>query len=413
MPGPLSVIRALEFSHMVMGSACGMVLADLGADVIKIEPSSLGDNTRRLTGSAKGFFPTINRNKRSLCIDIKRPSGLALVRRLATGSDVLLENFRPGAMDKLGLGHPALSAINSRLVYCSCKGFLPGPYEHRAALDEVVQMMGCLAYMTGMPGTPFRAGSSVNDIMGGLFAVVAVMAALRERNVTGKGSLIQSGLFETNMVLVAQPMAQAAIDGKDPPPFGEPGLPKPWPIYDVFDTATAGAQVFVGVVTETQWRAFCDAFELSDLLNDPSLATMVQLAGARSILTPRIAKVFGALSKADLMTRCEALGLPYAPISRPADLFEDPHLLASGGLLPTELTSAENPMGEQLTNYTGLPGLPISFRDGRPGWHRQPPTVGEHGAEILAEAGLADAEIAALVAEGTLTIRPRIAEAAE
>jgi crotonobetainyl-CoA:carnitine CoA-transferase CaiB-like acyl-CoA transferase len=232
-----------------------MVLADLGADVVKIEPAPGGDNTRRLTGPALGFFPTFNRNKRSLCVDLKKPAGLALVRKLATEADVLIENFRPGAMDKLGLGPAALAELNPRLVYAFCKGFLPGPYEHRAALDEVVQMMGGLAYMTGPPGQPLRAGSSVNDIMGGLFAVIGIMAALRERERTGKGGLVQSGLFETNMVLVAQHMARAALEGRDPPPFGDPNMPEPWPLYDIFDTADEGAQVFVGVVTETQSRS--------------------------------------------------------------------------------------------------------------------------------------------------------------
>jgi crotonobetainyl-CoA:carnitine CoA-transferase CaiB-like acyl-CoA transferase len=414
LPGPLAGIRVLEFSHMVMGPACGMVLADLGADVTKVEPATRGDNTRRLTGPAIGFFPTFNRNKRSLCIDLKRPAGVALARRLAAQADVVLENFRPGAMEKLGLGYAALSAANPRLIYCSCKGFLPGPYENRAALDEVVQMMGGLAYMTGMPGKPLRAGSSVNDIMGGLFAVIAVMAALRERETTGKGGLVQSGLFETNMVLVAQHMARAAIEGKDPPPFGDPNMAKPWPLYDVFDTADAGAQVFVGVVTETQWRGFCEAFGLTDLLNDPNLSTMVQLAQGRTSFLPRIAKLFSTLSKAELMAKCEALGLPFAPIARPADLFEDPHLLASDGLLPIELAGAESPPDGKLANdVAGLPGLPISLRNGRPGLRRQPPKVGEHGVEILREAGLPEAEISALVADGTLTIQPKIAEAAE
>jgi crotonobetainyl-CoA:carnitine CoA-transferase CaiB-like acyl-CoA transferase len=414
LPGPLAGIRVLEFSHMVMGPACGMVLADLGADVTKVEPATRGDNTRRLTGPAIGFFPTFNRNKRSLCIDLKRPAGVALARRLAAQADVVLENFRPGAMEKLGLGYEALSAANPRLIYCSCKGFLPGPYENRAALDEVVQMMGGLAYMTGMPGKPLRAGSSVNDIMGGLFAVIAIMAALRERETTGKGGLVQSGLFETNMVLVAQHMARAAIEGKDPPPFGDPNMAKPWPLYDVFDTADAGAQVFVGVVTETQWRGFCGAFGLTDLLNDPNLSTMVQLAQGRTSFLPRIAKLFSTLSKAELMAKCEALGLPFAPIARPADLFEDPHLLASGGLLPIELAGAESPPDGKLANdVAGLPGLPISLRNGRPGLRRQPPKVGEHGVELLSEAGLPEAEISALVSDGTLTIQPRIAAAAE
>ncbi|WP_407527597.1 CaiB/BaiF CoA transferase family protein [Methylobacterium oryzisoli] len=399
---PLSGIRVIEFSHMVMGPSCGMILADLGADVIKIEPAPGGDNTRRLTGPAVGFFPAFNRNKRSLCVDLKSPDGLALVRRLAVDADVVVENFRPGAMDRMGLGREALQADNPGLVYCSLKGFLPGPYEHRAALDEVVQMMGGLAYMTGPPGRPLRAGSSVNDIMGGLFGALAVLAALRERDLTGRGGLVQSGLFETNMVLMAQHMARTAVEGRDPPPFGDPAMRKPWPLYDIFDTRD-GEQVFVGVVTETQWRGFCDAFALDDLAQDPALARMADLAAARPRILARVGAVFATLDKAELMARCEALGLPFSPINRPGDLFDDPHLLASGGLLPTDLTRARpDEAFRPATDNAGLPALPISLFDGRPGLTRQPPRVGEHGRDIARELGLREDEVAALIEAGVL-----------
>ncbi|TPG44886.1 hydroxymethylglutaryl-CoA lyase [Roseomonas nepalensis] len=413
-PRPLEGLRVVEFSHMVMGPSCGMVLADLGADVIKVEPSPGGDNTRRLTGAAIGFFPTFNRNKRSLCVDLKKPEGLALVRRLAAGADVVIENFRPGAMEALGLGHAALSAENPRLVYLSCKGFLPGPYEKRAALDEVVQMMGGLAYMTGPPGRPLRAGTSINDILGGVFGAVAILAALRERAATGRGGLVQSGLFETNMLLVAQHMAGAAITGRDPVPFGDKAMPKPWPLYDVFDSAEEGRQVFVGVVTATQWDAFCRAFGLDDLLADPSLATMADLAAARPRIGARVAAVFRGLPPAELMARCEALGLPFAPIAKPADLFEDPHLLASGGLMPVEMGSAAGaPGGVPSRPVAGIPGLPVLMGGARAALRRQPPRPGEHGIEIAREAGLGEAEIAALLAAGALHAAPAPALAAE
>lgn len=411
-PLPLAGIRVLEFSHMVMGPSCGMILADLGADVIKIEPAPAGDNTRRLSGPAIGFFPTFNRNKRSLCVDLKRPEGLALVKRLAGTADALIENFRPGAMDKLGLGPAAMAEVNPRLVYCSCKGFLPGPYEHRTALDEVVQMMTGLAYMTGPPGRPLRAGSSVNDIMGGMFAAIAVLAALRERERTGRGGLVQSGLFETCMVLVGQHMAGAAIEGRDPPSYGEPVKVRPWPVYDIFDSADPGQQVFVGVVTETQWRQFCEAFDLVHLLEDPGLQTPRQRADERPRILPHVQAAFRKLPKVELMARCEALGLPFAPIAKPADLFDDPHLLASGGLLETDLTGAgAAPGGVPERAAAGLPGLPIALIDGRPGLRRQPPRVGEHGIEIAREAGLSEADIAALVADGTLAVPDRAAAA--
>lgn len=398
-PLPLAGVRVIEFSHMVMGPTCGMVLADLGADVIKIEPAPAGDNTRRLTGTGIGFFPTFNRNKRSLCIDMKKPAGRELVLKLIAQADVVLENFRPGAMDKLGLGHQDLSKLNPRLIYCSCKGFLPGPYEHRSALDEVVQMMGGLAYMTGPPGQPLRAGSSVNDIMGGLFAVIGVLSALRQRDVTGRGSLVQSGLFETNMVLVAQHMARVALEGKEPPPYGDPKMEKPWPLYDVFRTADPDAQVFVGVVTDTQWRSFCAAFGLDDLLHDPSLDSMQKLAAARPRILARVSEIFAKLSKAELMARCEKLGLPFAPIARPGDLFDDPHLKESGGLLPIDVARNRVTNGRLVAE---LPGLPLSFGTRRLSLKRQPPQIGEHNREIASEAGMDTGQLSGLIADGIL-----------
>jgi crotonobetainyl-CoA:carnitine CoA-transferase CaiB-like acyl-CoA transferase len=401
---PLTGVRVIEFSHMVMGPSCGMVLGDLGADVIKVEPTPAGDNSRRLTGSATGFFPTYNRNKRSLCVDLKSPAGLNVARRLISTADVLVENFRPGAMDKLGLGYSDMAELNERLIYCACKGFLPGPYEHRAALDEVVQMMGGLAYMTGPPGQPLRAGASVNDIMGGVFGAVAVLAALRERDQSGRGSLVQSGLFETNMTFVGQHMAYAAITGKDLPSFGDPAMGRPWPIYDVFDSDVPDAPVFVGVVTDTQWKSFCKAFGLQDFLADPLMKTMADLTAQRNRIRPRVAEVFRKLPKQELMSRLEALGLPFAPVGKPSDMFNDHHLLASGGLLSTKLDTPELLGGKVSVNSSaGLPALPISLKSGRPGLRRQPPHVGEHSIEIAREAGMSDDEIAEMIATGSMS----------
>lgn len=388
--GPLDGIRVVEFVHMVMGPTCGLVLADLGADVVKVEPAPDGDNTRRLTGSGVGFFAALNRNKRSLAVNLKDPRSIALVRRLLASADVLIENFRPGAMDKLGLSYAALSADNPRLIYCSCKGFLPGPYDHRTALDEVVQMMGGLAYMTGLPGKPMRAGSSVNDIMGGMFGAIGILAALEERHRTGRGRHVQSGLFENNVLLMAQHMAQTAITGKEPAPMGQ--RHPAWPIYDLFETAD-GSQVFVGVVTDTQWRVFCDSFGLSDLAADPSLATQAQRVAARERTLPRVAEVLRRHSREELMGRCEELGLFFAPIARPAELFDDPHLNGSDGLVPITLPDGRS---------TKLPALPIALDGARMKRRRDLARAGEHDAEIATELGYDAAEIAALRRDGVL-----------
>jgi crotonobetainyl-CoA:carnitine CoA-transferase CaiB-like acyl-CoA transferase len=388
---PLAGVRVVEFVHMVMGPTCGMILGDLGADVIKVEPGPDGDNTRRLVGAGAGFYTYFNRNKRSLLLDLKAPAGKEVARRLIASADVMTENFRPGAMEKLGFGYEAMRALNPRLVYCSLKGFLAGPYEDRTALDEVVQMMGGLAYMTGPSGRPLRAGTSVNDIMGGMFAVIGIQAALRERDRTGEGQWVKSALFENCVFLSGQHMAQYAVTGKAARPM--PERISAWSIYDVFETSD-GDQVFVGVVSDTQWRVFCEAFERPDLLADPALATNNQRVGARPRLIPEVAGVFRNYSKAALMAKCEANGLPYAPITKPEELFEDPHLLGSNGLLELRL-------GDGRTTH--LPALPLELHGERLGVRAQPPRPGEGSRALLSELGYGDAEVKRLEADGVVT----------
>ena len=388
---PLSGIRVIEFSHMVMGPACGLILADLGADVVKIEPAPGGDKTRALTGSGAGFFPTYNRNKRSLAVDIKDKRGYRLVRRLIDGADVLIENFRPGGLNKLGLGYEALKATNPRLIYYSAKGFLPGPYENRTALDEVVQMMAGLAYMTGPPGRPLRAGASVNDIMGGMFGVIGILASLRQRDQTGEGVEVVSSLFENCVFLCGQHMTQYAVTGRPADPM--PARLAAWAVYDVFDCAD-GEQVFVGVVSDTQWKRFCEAFALDDLLSDPALETNPQRCHARDRFLPRIRELFAAMPGDEVMARCEVLGLPHAPIKRPEDLCDDPHLRQSGGLLGVTL-----PDGRK----TEVPALPVSIGGWRPSVRHDLAKVGEHTLEVARESGLSDEELRAMAADGVLS----------
>ncbi len=389
-PTPLAGLKVVEFTHMVMGPTTGMVLADLGAEVVKVEPAPNGDSTRTLTGSGTGFYAASQRNRQSLCVDMKTPEGMALVQKLVAGADILIENFRPGAMAKLGLGWEALHAAHPRLIYCSCKGFLPGPYESRVALDEVVQMMGGLAYMTGLPGRPMRAGSSVIDIMGGMAASIAILAAVTERTTTGQGRYVEAGLFETVAMLMSQHMAQAAITGVEPPPMST-RLPA-WPVYDVFDCADGG-QLFVGVVTDTQWPAFCDAFGLAALKNDPSLANKNQRVQQRDRTIPVISAALGRYTKTELTAKVAALGLPFAPIGRPAELFDDPHLNAGGGLVPLTL-----PDGRQVK----LPALPMAFDGQRPGLRRDLARPGQDNAGIAAALGYSAAEVAALRQMGVL-----------
>lgn len=392
---PLAGVRVIEFTHMVMGPAAGLILADLGADVVRIEPVG-GDSTRRLPGSGAGYFPMYNRNKRSLCVDLKSDAGRDAVLRLLDKADVLIENFRPGTMDRLGLGPDALGKRNPRLVYCSEKGFLPGPYEHRTALDEVAQMMGGLAYMTGPPGQPLRAGTSVIDVQGGMFGAVGIIAALFQRQATGRGQNVVASLFESTVFLVGQHMAQFAVTGKAAAPM--PVRVSAWAIYQVFATGD-GEQVFVGVVSDKQWKDFCAAFELHDLAADPTLERNNDRVKHKDRLLPLIKAVFLKYSKQELMAKLEKTGLPFAPITRPEELFDDPHLAASGGLLPLTVTDGPR-AGEPMR----LPALPLAMDGHRFGVHQDVPRAGEHTRGILKEAGFTDAQINAMVEAGVVGV---------
>jgi crotonobetainyl-CoA:carnitine CoA-transferase CaiB-like acyl-CoA transferase len=380
---PLDGIKIVEFTHMVMGPAVGAILVELGAEVVRIEPLG-GDSTRNLLGSGAGYFPMYNRNKKSICLDLKSADGLAIARRLCDAADVVVENFRAGTMDKLGLGYDELSKANPRLIYCSEKGFLSGPYEKRAALDEVTQMMGGLAYMTGPPGRPLRAGTSVIDVTGGMFGAIAVLAAIEQRHATGRGQKVSSALFETTVYLVGQHMAQMAVTGQPAKPM--PVRISAWAIYDVFETRD-GEQVFVGIVSDSLWQKFCEAFAQHELGADESLKSNSQRVKQREVLLPRVRELFKGFTKDELVPILERTGLPFAPIGKPEEMFDDPHLAASGGLGPTVL-----PDGRE----TRLPILPIEMDGRRPSQGGALARPGQHTDEVLAAIGFAAGEIAAL-----------------
>lgn len=385
---PLAGLRVVEFTHMIMGPSIGAILAGLGAEVIHVEPIG-GDKTRELIGSGAGFFATFNRGKSSICLNLKSPDGLAIAKQLIASADIVAENYRPGAMDKLGLSYEALADSNPRLIYCSAKGFLAGPYEERTALDEVAQMMGGLAYMTGPPGRPLRAGASVIDITGGMFGVIAIQAALEERHRTGRGQKVQSALFETTVYLVAQHMAQMAITGKAAAPM--PARLSVWAIYDVFETKDE--PVFIGIVTDGLWQKFCALFGLDDLWADESLRDNNARVLARDRLIPRVRDMVATFTRAEIIAKLEGSGLPFAPITRPEDLFDDPHLLASGGLESVALPGG----GE-----TQLPLLPIEMSGKRIGNSPQIPSIGEDTKAILIGLGYAEGTISALIEAGAV-----------
>jgi len=392
-PLPLAGIRVLEFCHTIMGPTAGLILADLGADVIKIEPAE-GDSTRRLPGFAAGFFPAFNRNKRSLALDLKSDAGRALLHRLAATADVVLENYAPGTMDRLGCGYDDLTRINPRLIFCALKGFLSGPYEHRPALDEVVQFMSGLAYMTGPPGQPLRAGSSVVDIMGGMFAVIAIQAALRERERTGRGQMVKSALFEATSFMMMQHMAAQALTGRAPPPM--PAREGAWAVYEPFATSD-GEQIFVGITSDRHWRRFCEHFDRADLLANPTYKTNEDRVRERPVLLPIVAEIVAQHKRAELTEIFDRIAIPFSPVAKPGDLFDDPQLNAFGRMLEVDL-----PNGKRAK----IPRMPMEIGEHDLSLRRQPPKIGEHSAEILTELGLASGEIEMLKKDKVIAVTP-------
>jgi crotonobetainyl-CoA:carnitine CoA-transferase CaiB-like acyl-CoA transferase len=369
-PLPLAGIRVLEFGHTILGPCCGMVLADLGADVIKIEPPG-GERTRRLKGFGTGYFAYYNRNKKSVILDYKSTEGARVACELIATADVLIENMAPGALTRAGLGPKDARTINPQLIYCSLKGFLEGPYAGRAALDEVVQMMSGLAYMTGPPGMPLRAGTSISDILGGIFGAMGILVALRERDRGEGGAVVESALFETAAFLMGQFMASSALTGQPVPQM--PARVSAWAVYELFETAQGG-RVFIGITSDNHWESFCQEFGRPDLLADSTLATNEARVEARHRLIPELVALFKALPANEIERRCLGANLPFALIARPEDLFDDPQLNANGSLADTVLPGG-------IT--TKLPKLPIRI-DGHPFELRgDPPKAGEHTREIL------------------------------
>lgn len=375
---PLKGTRVVEMSHMIMGPSCGMFLGMLGAEVIKVEPPE-GDKTRNLTGMGRPFFPLFNRGKKSVQLDLKSEDGRRALDALLATADVFVENFRDASLSKMGADLDELRTRHPRLIIASHKGFLSGPYQDRTALDEVVQMMTGLAYMTGPTGRPLRVGSSANDIMGGLFGAFSVLAALMDRKETNKGRSLRVGLFENCLLLVAQHMVQFELEGTNPPPMPERTFS--WPVYDIFDTAD-GSQMFVGAVTEGQWAALCRLLGLDELLADPGLQARMEQIDARDRTIPIVARAIASRQSGPLAEAFEKLGIPYSPIAKPSDMYSDPHVMRPGGLATSRL-----PDGQSFR----APSLPFDVDGVMLTGGGDVPALGQDTSSVLASLGL-DAE---------------------
>ena len=382
---PLEGTRVLELGHIVAGPTAGVILADLGADVIKIEdPSRGGDQARKSPMGASTFY-FLNRNKRSLAVNLKEPEGKELFIKFASASDVVLDNYAPGVLERLGVGYEPVSKLNPRIIYCSINGFLKGPYAHRPALDEVAQMMGGIAYMTGLPDRPLRIGASVTDISVASYGVIGILSALLQRNQTGRGQRLISGLFETVVFWVGQHLAHFAMSGERPLPMPvrKMGTRFRWGVFDLFRAAD-GKQVFIGITSNRHWETFCAEFEQTELGSHPELHDNEARTRARDWLLPRVQEIAGRYDGKELMNKLEKAEVPYAPVNTPADLYEDPYLMGhENRLLPVDT-------GHKTIR---LPALPFESDEFQFSVRRQPPRLGEHTREILQELGLSSADI--------------------
>lgn len=389
---PLQGVKVLELGHTVMGPTCGLVLADLGAEVFKVEKTGDGDDTRWLKGFGAGFFTLLNRNKRSLSIDLKTERGKEILSRMVKDVDILIENFGPGTIERLGLGYDVCKQINPGIIYCSLKGFMPGPYENRPALDEVVQMMGGLSYMTGPSGRPLRAGASIIDIVGGSYGVIGILAALYQRNLTGHGQLVQAALYESVAFLVGQHIAVAAVTGQAPPPMPERG--RSWSVYDLFTTAD-NEQVFIGVTSDRHWQRMCTTFGFTDWQGNSELATNQSRIEARKWFLPELRSRLLKLTKDELMKLAEKAGIPFAPVNKPVDLVDDEHMNQSGGLV-----EVRTPQG----TLAKLPKIPLRMNGEAFGLRRQAPKIGEGSVEVFRRLGFSEDEILSLVRDGIIRL---------
>jgi crotonobetainyl-CoA:carnitine CoA-transferase CaiB-like acyl-CoA transferase len=389
---PLEGIRVLELGHTVMGPTCGLVLADMGAEVIKVERTGKGDDTRWLKGFGAGFFTYLNRNKKSVSIDLKSEKGKELLHKLVANVDVLIENFGPGTVERLGVGYDVCKEINPGLIYCSLKGFMPGPYEKRPALDEVVQMMGGLAYMTGPSGRPLRAGASITDILGGSYGAIGILSALYERRETGKGKHVQATLYESVAFLVGQHMAVEAITGQAPPPMPERG--RTWSIYDLFTTAD-GQQVFMGITSDRHWQRMCEVFGFSDWADKEELATNQSRIECRDWFLPELQNRLAKLGKTELMRLAEKAKIPFGPVNKPSDLTEDLHMNASGGLV-----EVNTPAG----GLAKLPKIPLRMGGKSFELRNHPPAIGEGSICIYKDLGYSDQQIEELLEMGVIQV---------
>jgi crotonobetainyl-CoA:carnitine CoA-transferase CaiB-like acyl-CoA transferase len=370
---PLQGVRVLDLSRVLAGPYATMVLGDLGADVLKVEHPERGDDTRHwgppFAGGESAYFLSINRNKRSIGVDLKDPDGLERVEKLAAGADVVIENWRRGALEKLGLGYEKLKGANPDLVYCSITGFGPGPDEERPGYDFLVQARGGVMGITGQPGgEPTKVGVAIADIVCGLFASNAILAALYRRSVTGEGARIEVPLFESTLGWLANRGQEYLVSGEDTGLIGN-AHPSIVP-YQTFDAADKPLVVAVG--NNAQFANLCEVIGRTELAEDERFATNPARVANREALISELQREFGGRPADELADELRAAGVPSGPVNTLADVLADEHLLGSGMLKGLDHPSAGHL--EMLASPILIDGERLSIR-------RPPPTLGQHAEE--------------------------------
>ncbi|HEX7758602.1 MAG TPA: CoA transferase [Caulobacteraceae bacterium] len=384
----LSGLRVLDCTHVIAGAYCSMLLADLGADVVKVEPLG-GEGARAQNTAPFKPFDFMNRNKRAIALDLQRPEAAAVVRRLAETADVFVENFRPGAFDRLGLGYEDLRAINPRLIYCSISGFgHSGPYRERGGFDLVAQAMGGIMSFTGEPGSerPVAAGVPLSDLNSGVFGAMGILAALNHRHLTGEGQKVEATLFESALGFAVWETGLYTTTGEIAVPRGSRHrLAAP---YEALKTGDG--YMVVGVNNQRLWAKFCRALQAPELEGEEGFARPADRVANRDALQARLETILATQPTAHWLERLLAEGVPCGPINNIAQAVEDPQIHARGLL-------AEIDGRRFIRAPVRLSETPVAIRRG-------PARVGEHTREVLEEAGFSGAEIAALTEAGAAAV---------